>query len=753
MAKPYEEMSNAYASRGQNNTDANLALDALMLGGIEADEYALKSFVLVMAKNVSKAGNQYTDDEIERIEGIIKAYVDNSIKTQDFSNYATKADLDAAILDAIEQCNEYANTQITNIHIENYVTSEDLEKGIDDLQGQINELFQSVSNGKNVIASAITDMGINAEASESFYELANKILRIANIEPGGSVGIDTSDATATAEDIKLGKSAYISGGKVYGTHEETVNGTNTSDATATPGDIVLGQTAYANGQKLTGTLNVNKGVSDISDVVDLVYSEVTDKITLNKYASTTKAEHMCVACYNNVVKYIIHCYKTDGVNYVKVSERKSDGSIGNIKTWNATEFGIPADTDTVTYTIKAVEANNLSDSLPKIIFTYLRNEEGETGYGTYWAFACAIDTDTITVDDGTQVNTLVPYWLYADGTVQRRYWRKQLLELANYYGYSGLNKYSIEINPADPNTVCVTGGYVSVNGGSSYAFASVFVITFTNIIEDATNNIANTISVFSTTYRDYGVYNMDSGYQTRHSCTWGTNGRVLAVLFRRVLGIIVFDDVYNLIINQKITIGDHQFNEVCIFSEDCTKLLLFNPDEGGIEAKYINIDYTNGSLSIGDGPVYVDEYTSLGRYIAVSTYSSKFLILIHESGCVVYGIDWDSATLLHPIQVFNSTMINADLWKATMTEGQTGNNVLFAPVNGSVSYITNSGNLAEFQPVINYEEIIGIKYDGRVYYDMQKFKLTAKETDVVNGKTFIGKTGMILAGTLEVGDA
>lgn len=752
MAKPYEEMSNAYASRGQNNTDANLALDALMLGGIEADEYALKSFVLAMAKNVSKAGNQYTDDEIERIEGIIKAYVDNSIKTQDFSNYATKADLDAAILNAIEQCKEYVNTQITNIHIENYVTTEDLEKGTDNLQNQIDELFQSVSNGKNVIASAITDMGINAEASESFYELANKILRIANIEPGGSVGIDTSDATATAEDIKLGKSAYISGGKVYGTHEETVNGTNTSDATATPGDIVLGQTAYANGQKLTGTLNVNKGVSDISDVVDLVYSEVTDKITLNKYASTTKAEHMCVACYNNVVKYIVHCYKTDGVNYVKVSERKSDGSIGNIKTWNATEFGIPADTDTVTYNIKAVEVNNLSGTLNRIIFTYLKTEtiDGTTTQ-TYWVYACAVDTHKTTVDNETEAITLVPYWVNANSEITKRYWSRVLYTLSGYN--KGVNKFSIKINPVDPDTICVTGGYTSVNGGSNDAYAIVNVVQFTTIVEDETTGLCSTLLCFNKTYRNSSVYTSDHLYQTRHSCTWGMNGRVLVVLFRKTLGIIGFDEAYTLVVDQKITIGDHQFNEVCIFSEDCTKLLLFNPDEGGIEAKYINIDYTNGSLSIGDGPVYVDEYTSLGRYIAVSTYSSKFLILIHESGCVVYGIDWDSATLLHPIQVFNSTMINADLWNATMTEGQTGNNVLFAPVNGSVSYITDSGNLAEFQPVINYEEIIGIKYDGRVYYDMQKFKLTAKESDVVSGKTFIGKTGTISLGALEVGDA
>ena len=147
---------------------------------------------------------------------------------------------------------------------------------------------------------------------------------------------------------------------------------------------------------------------------------------------------------------------------------------------------------------------------------------------------------------------------------------------------------------------------------------------FSTIVEDETTGLCSSrILLSNKTYQDRQVWDGNYGYQTRHSCTWGMNGRVLAVLFRKALGIIAFDDVYTLVVDKTITIGEHQFNEVCIFSEDCTRLLLFNPDEGGIEAKYINIDYINGSISIGDGPVYVDEYTSLDRYIAVSTYSSN----------------------------------------------------------------------------------------------------------------------------------
>lgn len=60
----------------------------------------------------------------------------------------------------------------------------------------------------------------------------------------------TTDATATAEDIALGKTAYSNG--------ELLNGTtvvfDTSGATATANVILQGKTAYVNGELIIGTL-------------------------------------------------------------------------------------------------------------------------------------------------------------------------------------------------------------------------------------------------------------------------------------------------------------------------------------------------------------------------------------------------------------------------------------------------------------------------------------------------------------------
>ena len=70
--------------------------------------------------------------------------------------------------------------------INNSIGTEELPTTAKTLKGAIAETFQSVSNGKTLIASAITDKGVTTSNTDTFQTMANNILSISsNTQPSG----------------------------------------------------------------------------------------------------------------------------------------------------------------------------------------------------------------------------------------------------------------------------------------------------------------------------------------------------------------------------------------------------------------------------------------------------------------------------------------------------------------------------------------------------------------------------------------
>lgn len=286
MERISEQWSKAN-TRSQGRTDANLSNDSNHLGGIPADEYATKEYV--QEYHDTKEGNlkDYVDRQDQSILNEAKEYTNSQIRNQDFSDFAKLTDvqaLDNKLSNEIEEGlatqKSYTDSKTQAIVDDVNANFQDVENSINTLNGNMNELFQSVSSGKGVVAEAITDKGVPTSASDSFNTMATNIRAIPTSSGGGGEEggggeddpnyVNTGDATATAADILLGKTAYAKGEKIYGTFiaqaEEgyPTYGTDTSNATATEADIAYGKTAYARGQLLIGTAqNMSPDVEEI----------------------------------------------------------------------------------------------------------------------------------------------------------------------------------------------------------------------------------------------------------------------------------------------------------------------------------------------------------------------------------------------------------------------------------------------------------------------------------------------------------
>lgn len=147
--------------------------------------------------------------------------------------------------------------------------------GADELNAicaEVNETKKSVSDGKILLAAAITAKKVAAAASDTFAVLAEKIGQIILGSGNASAGDVLSGKTFTNDDgveytgtmpnqgaktaaLNCGGSYTIPAGYHNGSGKVTANSlASQTPATATAARILSGYTAYVNGNKVTGTI-------------------------------------------------------------------------------------------------------------------------------------------------------------------------------------------------------------------------------------------------------------------------------------------------------------------------------------------------------------------------------------------------------------------------------------------------------------------------------------------------------------------
>lgn len=192
------------------------------------------------------------------------------------------------------------------------------EGSLEEINKEIESLKSSVSDGKSMVAAAITDKGVETASTATFKELSDNI---SMINVGASTGNATPDKVLagytfstddhiglegtipsilgythvpSTEDTVIAKGQYIesdivvsgdndliSGNIRFGSTIFTIEGTFTGDATATAEDIPEGKIAYAKGEMITGTKpyyssEIIPAVFDIT----LPYGELIDNIVI-----------------------------------------------------------------------------------------------------------------------------------------------------------------------------------------------------------------------------------------------------------------------------------------------------------------------------------------------------------------------------------------------------------------------------------------------------------------------------------------
>lgn len=280
-------------------------------GEVSADPEGSAQAALVAAKEYSDGTYQqatgYADQKIAELINGAPSTLDTigEIAAAMLEHAGVVEALEAAIGSKASEVEYQAHAGNSTMH----VTASKQEKW-DGYETRIAEVFQRVSNGKRLVASAITDRGVATAADAEFQVLADNIGRIArpsgnagaaqvlspytfsNVSGVGIVGTMSNRGAVTAA-LNAGGSYTIPVGYHNGAGKVTANSlASQTTGTATAAHVLVGMIVWVKGEKITGSM-ANRGAVTAalnaggSYTIPAGYHNGSGKITANSLARQT----------------------------------------------------------------------------------------------------------------------------------------------------------------------------------------------------------------------------------------------------------------------------------------------------------------------------------------------------------------------------------------------------------------------------------------------------------------------------------
>jgi hypothetical protein len=166
--------------------------------------------------------------------------------------------------------------------IEKKIGDETLITTAQDIKGAINEVFQSVSNGKTLVANAITDKGVDTLATDTFQTMATNIGKISS----GS-GVIYSITNNLSHAVNNNSNTTVEKYNSYSANITVETGYKLDSVTVTMGGTDITSSCYSNG---------NISIEHVTG--DIIITVVTSIIPPNTY-SVTNALTQCTSNNNS----------------------------------------------------------------------------------------------------------------------------------------------------------------------------------------------------------------------------------------------------------------------------------------------------------------------------------------------------------------------------------------------------------------------------------------------------------------------